>query len=251
MIVGVGEITADCRGDDLPRSERRAVVDGDDRERVGRSFRRDDSRVMVGNRCHGRSLADNDRLEAGGGTELGQPAAERFLLGTGLHDFQREDGVLTDHREQRRVDRIDTLAEDRPLASLLAGDPAGGGVSGGLEAEKAAGILEVVAVDDPCERLAGGKGLTVAGKDVADLPLRDAHQWRGVDGVLPAPPAEVEATAEDVGLVTGLGSGSDDPPLRHAASKGPPLLHDADPVVGDPAEAEPKQHGPGDQDPHR
>ena len=219
VVVGVGEIPADRRGDDLPRRQRRAVVDGDDRERVGRGFRRDDGRVMVGNRRHGCPLADDDRTEAGGGTELRQPAAERLLLGTGLHDFEREDGVLTDHREQRRVDRIDALAEDRPLASLLAGDPAGGGVSGGLEAEEAAGILEVVAVDDPCERLAGGKGLTVAGKDVADLPLRDAHQWRGVDGVLPAPPAEVEATAEDVGLVAGLGRRRDDPTLRHAAGK--------------------------------
>ena len=219
VVVGVGEIPADRRGDDLPRRQRRAVVDGDDRERVGRGFRRDDGRVMVGNRRHGCPLADDDRTEAGGGTELRQPAAERLLLGTGLHDLEREDGVLTDHREQRRVDRIDALAEDRPLASLLAGDPAGGGVSGGLEAEEAAGILEVVAVDDPCERLAGGKGLTVAGKDVADLPLRDAHQWRGVDGVLPAPPAEVEATAEDVGLVAGLGRRRDDPTLRHAAGK--------------------------------
>ena len=56
----------------------------------------------------------------------------------------------------------------------------------------------------------GGQRLAVAGVHVTDLALRNGHQRRRVDAVLPAPVAEVDAAAQQLGLVAGLAVERDD-----------------------------------------
>src|SRR5436305_1735528 len=65
-------------------------------------------------------------------------------------------------------------------------------------------VLEVVARRDPAKRLARLERLAGAGIDVADLALRDGDEPHLVDAILPSPQAEVQATAQQVGLVAGL-----------------------------------------------
>ena len=62
--------------------------------------------------------------------------------------------------------------------------------------------------------LRGLELLAAAGEDVADLALLDGDQRELVNGILPAPQSEVEAAAEDVGLVAGLAVQGDDRAFR-------------------------------------
>src|SRR5438046_3060481 len=92
-------------------------------------------------------------------------------------------------------------------------------------------VLEIRALHHPRESLTGGEWLAVSCIDVADLPLRDGHQRGAVDAVLPDPLAEVDAAADQVGLVTRLPGLGDDASFADRASEAPELLHDADAIV--------------------
>ena len=59
-----------------------------------------------------------------------------------------------------------------------------------------------------------------------------------VDAVLPAPEEEVDAAAEEIGLVAGFIVDGDDATFGDGAVTGPEFFYDADHVVGDVAHAE-------------
>src|SRR5262249_42537388 len=142
--------------------------------------------------------ADDDGAEAAHIAQLGLPRHERLQLTLALK-LEPVDRLLGDDQELREVDRVHALAEDRALAAALAylGLALGAGLPPGEERTR---VLEVVAGDHLAERLAGQKGLAVAGVDVADLTLRDGDEGHLVDAELPPPEAEVKAAAEDLGL---------------------------------------------------
>ena len=159
--------------------------------------------------------------------------------------MQAVDDVLGDDHEQGQVDGVDAFAEDGPLPAALAA-PAD---SSSPARPGRRGLLEVVAVDDAAQRLAGRQRFAVAGVDVADLALRNGDQRHLVDAVLPAPQPEVQAAAQQVGLEAGLAVQGDDPAFRHRAAARPQLLDDADAVVGDVAHAQ--HHLDQEDDPQR
>ena len=140
---------------------------------------------------------DDQRAEAAELPELMLP----LLQALGI--FQGKDAVLGDHVEQGDVDGVHAFAEDAPLPALL---PAVG--------EELAGVLEVVALDDFAQGLRRFELFAAAGEDIADLALLDRDQGELVNGILPAPEAEVQAAAEDVGLVAGLAVQGDDRAFR-------------------------------------
>ena len=80
------------------------------------------------------------------------------------------------------------------------------------------------------------------------MPCLIGDQRELVDGILPAPEAEVESAAEDVGLVAGLAVQGDDRAFRQRPAAGPELFHDADAVVGDIARGEPGEQEEQDND---
>ena len=160
--------------------------------------------------------ADDQRAEALQRPELVLP------LFQALRPFQRKHAILGDHVEQRDVDGVHAFAEDAPLTAFL---PAVG--------EKLPRVLEVVAVDHPGQGLRGDQLVAAAGENVTDLPLFDGDQGQLVDRVLPAPEAEMEAAAEDVGLVARFAAEGDHRAFGQRAAARPQLLHDADAVVGD------------------
>ncbi len=89
--------------------------------------------------------ADDHRVEALVLAQLVLPVHERLQLfrSTG---FQTVDGVFGHDGEERDVDCIDAFAQDGPLPPSLSHErfPLG---AGGHASEKAAGILEIVAVN--------------------------------------------------------------------------------------------------------
>ena len=208
VVVKVGLVLVGAhRGrDQLARRQCGAFMHGDDADLV-------------------RLAGDDHRAEAIYLAELLLP----FLQALGV--FEREDAVLENHVEEGDVDGIDAFAEDAALPPFL---PAVG--------EEFAGVLEIVAIDDFAQRLRRLKLLATAGEDIADAALLDGDKRELVDGILPAPEAEVDAAAEDVGLVAGLAVQGDHGPFLQRTAGGPELLHDADAVVGDVTAGEPEEH---------
>ena len=168
--------------------------------------------------------ADDQRAEALQSLELVLP------LFQALGPLQREHAVLGNHVEQRDVDGVHAFAEDAALTAFL---PAVG--------EKLPRVLEVVALDDPGQGLRRHELVAAAREDVADLPLLDGDQRELVDRVLPPPKSEVDAAAENVGLVARLAVEGNDRAFGQRAAGRPQLLHDADAVVGDVPDGEPQQ----------
>ena len=71
-----------------------------------------------------------------------------------------------------------------------------------------------------------------------------------MDAILPAPEAEVQAAAEQIGLVAGFAVEGDDAAFGHGAAARPEFLDDADLLVGDVAHRQPdeqQQNGRDDQ----
>ena len=168
--------------------------------------------------------ADDQRAEAVQGLELLLPLFEA------LCPFQREDAIFGNHVEQRDVDGVDAFAEDAALAAFLA-----------VAGQKLPCVLEVVALDDPGQGLRRHELIAAAGEDVADLPLLDGDQGKLVDFVLPAPESEMDAAAEDVGLVARLAVQGNDRALGQRAVGRPHLLDNADAVVGDEPDRQPQR----------
>ncbi len=155
------------------------------------------------------------------------------------------DGVLADDHKQRRVDGIDAFAQDDPLPATLS-------TTRRLAADQeGAGVLEVIARHHAGQRLARLERLAVAGIDVADLALRDGDQPNLVDTELPSPQPEVQAAAQEIGLVARLAVERDDRALGYRASLRPELFDDADVGVRDVGGGQPEcdqtEHHEGDQ----
>ena len=131
------------------------------------------------------------------------------------------DAVLSQHVELRQVNGVNALAQDQPLASFLAAC-----------FEEFLGVLKVVAVDDSSECLPGIERHAVAREDVTEATLFDRDERQLVDAILPAPIADVHATAQDVGLISGSAVGGDELPLVEGSAGGPKLFDDPDGVVG-------------------
>ncbi len=102
------------------------------------------------------------------------------------------------------------------------------------------GVLEIIAWGNASQGLAGRQRLAVTGIDIADLALRNGHQRNLVNAVLPAPQPEVDAAAQQVGLVAGFAVQSDDVPLGHRAGARPELFDDAHLLVGNVAQRRPR-----------
>src|SRR5205807_3172218 len=107
--------------------------------------------------------------------------------------------------------------------------------------EEGTGVLKVIALHDAAERLAGRQSIAVAGVDEADLPLGNSDQGEFVDPVLPAPQSEVDAAAQQVGLVAGLAVLGDDVSFSHGAVMRPEFFDNADLLVGNSAKRKPRQ----------
>ena len=141
------------------------------------------------------------------------------------------DAVLSQHVELRQVNGVNALAQDQPLASLLAAC-----------FEEFLGVLKVVAVDDSSERLPGIERHAVAGEDVTEATLFDRDERQLVNAILPAPIADVHATAQDVGLISGPAVGGDELALVERAAGGPELFDNPDGVVGNVADRAIREH---------
>src|SRR5207249_5423374 len=122
--------------------------------------------------------ADDHWAEAVNLAELVLPGDQRFQFPLPT-DVEAVDGVLADDHEQGEVDCVHAFAEDGTLPAALA-------ERGVIDlddalAEKAAGVLKVVAWHHAGQRLARLQRLAVAGIDVADLALRHRHKGDLVD----------------------------------------------------------------------
>ena len=170
IVLAVG-LHADRRSDDFALFQRGAILRGDDADVVD---------LIVGR------AADDDRIEAVDLAQALLPFGQRPIA------IDRVDAVLGDHVEHGQVDGIDAFAEDGPLAAFLAAF------------EKCQHVLKMVALDHPAQGLAGAQGFARSGEDVADLALLDRDQRPFVDGVLPAPQAEVQSAAEHVAVESRL-----------------------------------------------
>ncbi len=218
---GVRRVVPDGRRDDLAGVERGPVVDRHDAEDV----------VMAG---------QHDRLEAVAvGDQVRHPVEQRavaVLEGEPVHV------ALGDHHELGEVDRVRAFAQDPPLRAALA-----------ALREEGGHVAVVGTGREAAERLGGRQRLAVTGEDVADLALRDRHQRDAVDPVLERS-KEVEPTAQDVRLETGL-TAQCDQPVGHRAARAPQLLDDAHAMVGDVSDRSRRPHheqgGEGNADSHK
>jgi len=134
------------------------------------------------------------------------------------------------HGEQQRVDAVRAGRHDLHLRTTLA-----------AAFEERARILEIVAVDIPCDHAPAGQRLAVACLDDADLALRDGRELDQFDRVLPRPQAHVQARRQRVGLVAGFAFERNDLPVGQvavAAEDHEFLRHRADAVVGNDDDAE-------------
>ena len=209
-------LVADGRGDDVAGRQRRAVVDGDDPAQV----------VLV---------ADHDRREALDLAEMLAHRVDRLAL-RGVVELVVERALLGEDDELGEVEGVRALAQDRALGALLAAGR-----------HEGAGVLEVRTLDHLCQRLVRAQRAAVAGEDVADLALGDRDQRVAVDAVQERA-QEVDAGAEDVGLVARLAVEGDDLVLQRPAT-GPPLLDDADLARADDPDADDRVEQPdGEQD---
>ena len=105
----------------------------------------------------GHQLADDDGVEAVDLAQFLLPADQLLDLAAAL-DVEVVDDVLGDDDEEGEVDRVDALAQDRPLAAALAA------AVGALLAEERQGVLEVVAVHHAGQRLAGRRAARRRGR---------------------------------------------------------------------------------------
>ena len=140
------------------------------------------------------------RPAAGGKGSAGQ-AQGQAVKGQQRHPGQ----VVTDKIAQPFAQAVDGAAVEAqnqdgpridPAHSQEIRDPVGNhpGFPRTGTGEERGGILEVVALDHAAERLPGRERLAIAGIDVADLTFGDRHQSHFVDGILPTPQADVDAT---------------------------------------------------------
>jgi hypothetical protein len=160
---------------------------------------------------------DHNRAEALDLLQLLLPTGDHAGLVAALVEFVAL--VLGDHDEQGGVDRVHAFAEDRTLAATL---------PSGSPLQKHLGVLVVVAVHHPAERLPRTQRLSVAGINVADLALGNGDQRGRVNAVLPPPEPQVDAAAEQPALVTGLAVQGDDLSLGNGAGLRPELLDHPD-----------------------
>src|SRR5262249_40454347 len=135
-----------------------------------------------------------DRTEAVNPLELILPAGHCLAFTRAKQLGKAVDRIFGDDHEQGRVDGIDTFAQDGPLSATLTSHRRRSLLAG--FSEKATGVLEMVALHDAAERLAGRQRLAVARVDVADLALRDGDEWHFVETILPSPKSEVETAAQ-------------------------------------------------------
>ena len=181
------------RRDDFAGFDRRAVVNGDNPDRVGRvEYHLNAAGELVGLPDEVISaVADHHRTEAVHLHQLRQPVpvflAVAFVDRPGIH------AVLRDDDKQREVERVESFAQDRALTAALA-----------AVGQESARILEGVALHHAAQGLRGGQRRSVAGVDVADLAFGDDHQRFDVDLELPREKAEMQTAAENVGLKSGF-----------------------------------------------
>src|SRR5262245_2263910 len=119
-----------------------------------------------------------------------------------------------DHDEHRKIDRVDAFAEDGALTSALA-------ANGGRRAiadQEAASVLKVVTRYDPRQRLTRRKRLAITCVDIADFALGDRHESRFVKAILPAPIAEMHATAQKLRLIACFTAQGDDSSFGNRAA---------------------------------
>src|SRR5262249_30741768 len=103
---------------------------------------------------------------------------------------------------------------------------------------------------------AGAERVAGAGEDVGHLALFDRDQGAHVDGVLPAPVAELDAAAQHIRLEAGLAVECDDLSVLERALVRPEFLDNADLVVLRVPERQPRhdqqrQYGTADHDEDR
>ncbi|OQA13936.1 MAG: hypothetical protein BWY63_03317 [Chloroflexi bacterium ADurb.Bin360] len=134
------------------------------------------------------------------------------------------DALLRDYDELRQVDGIRAFAENLPLRSPLS-----------AAAQEVLHILEIIRGDIAGEGLCCRQWYAIAGKDVADAPLRDGNQWFDVDPVLDGEEI-VQTTAQHVRLITRFAVQRDEA-LFQRAFRAPAFFDNADPVVRDVANA--------------
>ena len=224
VVAGAVGFVADGRRDDFARRQAGPIVDRDHADDVVVHFRFADL---------ARS-ADHHRLEAVALRQLLVPRLDRARLLFVENLIQAVGPSFGHDNERGGVDGVDALAQDGPLAAALA-------VLGLLARpdQKRMGILEVIALDHAGERLARRQRQAVAGVDVTDLSLRHRDQRRHMDAVLPAPVAEVQAAAEEVGLVAGFAVQGNDAAVSDRPLRRPEFLDDANLVVGNDADGQP------------
>ena len=184
VIMLAGGRHADGRSDDLALFQRRAILRGHDAD-------------VIDPIC-GRA-ADDHRIETLHFAQALLPFGQRPIA------IDRIDAILGDDVERGQIDGIDAFAKDGSLATFLSACP---------ETPARPG--------NGCTRPRGpmfgwGPGFAGAGKDVAQLSLLDRDQRSLVNGVLPAPQAEMQSAAQHERLKTGFATARRRWPLRPAS----------------------------------
>ncbi len=192
-------VDADFGRDDVIGGQRRAVMDGDDADLVGR-------------------ILDHHRGEALALLDQALHLGEQLLVAAIEH--QSVDMLARDDHELGEVYGIGALAQDRALRALLA-----------ARGEKRADIEEIGGLEIARERLRRPERGAVAREDVADLALRDRHERLGVDAILERH-EEMIAAAQDLRLIAGLAIERDQAAGDGAAAT-PQFLDDGDTVIAD------------------
>ena len=114
---------------------------------------------------------DNHRLKTAAlFDDLGHTFERRFLFAA---QRQVEDTILGDHHKLGQIKRVGTLTQDLALWPLLP-----------TTFQKRRHILEIIGCDIGGQRLCRLQRLTIAGKDIANLALRNGHQRHTVNAVL-------------------------------------------------------------------
>src|SRR5262249_23786852 len=162
------------------------------------------------------------------------PVHERFQLALPLQ-VEPVHHVLGDDHEKGQVDGVNAFTKDGPLPTTLSYLRS---VFGGGFAQKGAGVLKIVAGDDPAQSLARLQWLAVSRVHVPHLALRHRHERYFMDAILPAPKPKVKTTAEQVRMVTGFIAQCNDAPFLYGTFSRPQLLHDTDPAIRNVAQTD-------------
>ncbi len=186
-VVRIGGVRADRRGDDLAVLQRRPVLDRDDADPV---------------------VLDDDGPEA---VAVEQHGLELRVVGLGGVEVM--DGLLGDHGEERRVDRIGARAQDAALRARLA-----------AAEQEAARIVDVDALRPLAERLAGLERAADARHQTGDLV--DADERHLVHPVLERR-QRVPAAADHLGQEAGIAVERHGGEGFAASSRAPSALDDA------------------------